>query len=87
MAAQASMNPEEVIAESLADQLQSYITHFCILGCCVMVVGFVEMMLWMWTAERQAVRIRKRFFHSILKQHIGWFDEQQVGELTTRLAE
>ena len=72
---------------SLTDQLRDFIGYFCILGCCILIVGWIEMTLWVWTAERQGTRIRKLFFHSIMKQHIGWFDEQQVGELTTRLAE
>ena len=42
---------------------------------------------WGITCERQVHRIRKQFFNAILRQEIGWFDTQQSGELTTRLAE
>ena len=32
-------------------------------------------------------RVRKRSFKAILRQDIGWFDQQQTGKLVTRLTE
>ena len=39
------------------------------------------------SAYRQTRRIRLDFYHSILHQEIGWFDVNEVNELSTRLAE
>jgi ABC-type multidrug transport system fused ATPase/permease subunit len=83
---QASVYADEINA-LVTGSMKKYIKFFCILGACMLVLGALSVALWMWTAERQSTRIRKLLFHAIMRQHIGWFDEQQVGELTTRLAD
>ena len=35
----------------------------------------------------QAVRIRVTFFRAVLRQDIAWFDENSVGELTSRITD
>lgn len=75
------------MVDDLTEVMKEFIIYFCVLGCAVMVVGFIAIWMWTWTAERQTNRIRKLFFSTIMRQHIGWFDQQQVGDLTTRLAE
>uniref|UniRef100_A0A8C2XQ30 ATP binding cassette subfamily B member 1 n=1 Tax=Cyclopterus lumpus TaxID=8103 RepID=A0A8C2XQ30_CYCLU len=42
---------------------------------------------WTLSAGRQTKRIRKLFFHCIMKQDIGWFDVSETGELNTRLTD
>ena len=39
------------------------------------------------SGERQTFKLRKSFFKSLLREEISWYDKQQSGELTTRLAE
>ena len=68
-------------------QVQPLIGWFCLVGCCVLVAGYLEIAFWSWAAERQTRRVRTLFFDSIMKQQIGWFDTHQSGELSTRLAE
>ena len=41
----------------------------------------------MWQASRQTNKIRKKFFKSILRQDISFFDLNLAGQLNTRLAE
>ncbi|XP_065886141.1 ATP-dependent translocase ABCB1-like [Dysidea avara] len=41
--------------------------------------------LFQHACERQLLVIRKRFFHSILRQEIGWFDVNSVGNINSRL--
>ncbi|ELU18040.1 hypothetical protein CAPTEDRAFT_197681 [Capitella teleta] len=67
--------------------LRGYIKYFCALGCGMFLLGSLAMSMWVWAAERQSTRIRKLFFQALMRQHIGWFDQQQVGELTARLAD
>ena len=39
----------------------------------------------MMAAERQVRRIRFALFRSIMTQEIGWFDQLNAGELSSRL--
>ena len=50
-------------------------------------IRYMMMCFWTLTAERQTRRIRKLAFHNIMRQHIGWFDLHQTGELNVRLSE
>ena len=47
--------------------------------------GYVQIILWTLTAERQAKRIRIGLFSSIVKQDISWFDTYKTRELNSRL--
>lgn len=40
-----------------------------------------------YAAERQVLRIRKEFFHAVLKQDLGWYDTNTTSEFATRLTE
>lgn len=61
--------------------------YFSIMGAVVMVAAYLQMAFWTLSAGRQTKRIRTLFFHSIMKQEIGWFDVNETGELNTRLTE
>lgn len=41
----------------------------------------------MLSCERQVNKLRREFLKAILRQEIAWFDENQSGELTSRLSE
>ena len=58
-----------------------------VVGCVVLVVGYITLACFMASAYRQGQRIRTLLFQSILRQEIGWFDTHDSGELNTRLAE
>lgn len=49
--------------------------------------GFLQVACWSYTGERQTQRLREQYVQAILKQEIGWFDEEGAGELSTRVAE
>jgi ABC-type multidrug transport system fused ATPase/permease subunit len=38
-------------------------------------------------AQRQSVKIRTEYFRSLLRQEMGWFDEQETGALTSRIGD
>ncbi|XP_013418888.1 multidrug resistance protein 1 [Lingula anatina] len=60
---------------------------FAVVASVVLVSGYLAVMSWSWTAERQTRRIRTLFFNAILRQDIQWFDTHEVGELNTRISD
>lgn len=64
-----------------------YAIYYSILGFVVMVTAYMQVSFWTLAAGRQVKRIRKLFFHCIMKQEISWFDITETGELNTRLTE
>lgn len=64
-----------------------YAIYYSILGFVVMLAAYMEVSFWTLAAGRQVKRIRKLFFHCIMKQEISWFDITETGELNTRLTE
>ena len=57
------------------------------MGLAAIVFGYLQNMFWLYSSIHQALRIRTLAFESILKQDIGFFDTNDAGELTSRLAE
>ena len=53
----------------------------------ISLLSYMMMSFWTLTAERQTRRIRSLAFHNIMRQHIGYFDLHQTGELNVRLSE
>ncbi|NXA31903.1 MDR1 protein, partial [Eudromia elegans] len=51
----------------------------------VLLAAYIQTSFWTLAAGRQIKKIRKQFFHAIMRQEIGWFDVNDVGELNTRL--
>ena len=50
-------------------------------------VGYLQVYCYKAAAFNQCQRIRTQLFGNILRQHIGWFDVIEAGELNTRLSE
>ncbi|CAK8684913.1 unnamed protein product [Clavelina lepadiformis] len=61
--------------------------YFTILAIVVWVFGAMQVTAWMLQAVRQTKMIRIKFFRSILRQNIGFFDLNSAGELNTRMAD
>uniref|UniRef100_A0A8C5JKQ5 Phosphatidylcholine translocator ABCB4 n=1 Tax=Junco hyemalis TaxID=40217 RepID=A0A8C5JKQ5_JUNHY len=51
----------------------------------VLLAAYIQTSFWTLAAGRQIKKIREKFFHAIMRQEIGWFDVNDVGELNTRL--
>lgn len=64
-----------------------YAIYYSILGFVVMLAAYMQVSFWTLAAGRQVKRIRRLFFHCIMKQEISWFDVTETGELNTRLTE
>uniref|UniRef100_A0A8C2Z5S5 ATP binding cassette subfamily B member 1 n=1 Tax=Cyclopterus lumpus TaxID=8103 RepID=A0A8C2Z5S5_CYCLU len=72
---------------TLEADMTQYAISYSILGFVVLVVAYGQVAFWTLSAGRQTKRIRKLFFHCIMKQDIGWFDVSETGELNTRLTD
>uniref|UniRef100_A0A8C9VRZ6 ATP-binding cassette, sub-family B (MDR/TAP), member 4 n=1 Tax=Scleropages formosus TaxID=113540 RepID=A0A8C9VRZ6_SCLFO len=64
-----------------------YAIFYSVMGVIVLVAAYLQVALWTLAAGRQIKRIRKKFFHAIIHQEIGWFDVNEAGELNTRLTD
>ena len=73
--------------DDLIDEINILVIYYCALGVVALVSGWLHVSLFQYSCERQLHIIRRRFFHSILRQEIGWFDVNSAGELNSRLSE
>ncbi|XP_030639390.1 ATP-dependent translocase ABCB1 [Chanos chanos] len=73
--------------ETLGEQMTRYAIYYSILGFVVLLSAYIQVAFWTLAAGRQVKRLRKLFFHSIIKQEIGWFDVNETGQLNTRLTD
>ncbi|EMP26530.1 Multidrug resistance protein 1, partial [Chelonia mydas] len=76
-----SFNPYE----KLEEQMSRYAYYYSGIGAGVLFAAYIQIAFWTLAAGRQIKKIRQQFFHSIMRQEIGWFDVNDVGELNTRL--
>ena len=56
------------------------------MGIASFVASVLSFAIFMITGENQAIRVRKQYFSSILKQEIGWFDKINPTELASNVA-
>ncbi|KAI5092339.1 ATP-binding cassette, sub-family B (MDR/TAP), member 4 isoform 1, partial [Silurus meridionalis] len=73
--------------QTLGEQMTRHAIYYSIMGGVVLFAAYMQVAFWTLAAGRQVKRLRKLFFHSILKQDIGWFDVNETGQLNTRLAD
>ena len=71
--------------DDLIDEINTLVIYYCALGVVAFVCGWLHVSLFQYACERQLQIIRKKFFHSVLRQEIGWFDVNSIGELNSRL--
>ena len=73
--------------DEFTDQVVLYCIYFTIIATSVFGLGFVQISFFQMACERQVRKIRLLFYRAILKQNIGWFDNNPSGELASRLNE
>lgn len=56
-------------------------------GLGMLVTSWLQVGFWMITGERQAIRFREEYFRALLRQEIGWFDQVNPSEFTSKIAE
>ncbi|KAM9807166.1 ATP-dependent translocase ABCB1-like [Syngnathus typhle] len=72
---------------TLQEDMGSFSVYFMITGFLVLVAAYMQVAFFTLAAVRQVKRIRKCFFHSIMRQDIGWFDVNETASLNTRLVD
>ncbi|XP_054636999.1 ATP-dependent translocase ABCB1-like isoform X2 [Dunckerocampus dactyliophorus] len=72
---------------TLQADMTNFAIYYSILGALVLVAAYMQVAFFTLSAGRQVKRIRKHFFHSVMRQDIGWFDVSETGELNTRLTD
>ncbi|XP_034030717.1 ATP-binding cassette, sub-family B (MDR/TAP), member 4 [Thalassophryne amazonica] len=77
--------PNGSFLNTLEEEMTTYAIYYSIMGAVVLVAAYMQVAFWTLAAGRQVKRIRKLFFHCIMRQDIGWFDINETGELNTRL--
>ncbi|CAD5117027.1 DgyrCDS5856 [Dimorphilus gyrociliatus] len=73
--------------ENLLDDMRKYSSYYAIIALAIFIIGTIQNFSWKATSQRQSFKIRNLLFKSILKQNMGWFDTQEIGEINTRLTE
>ena len=73
--------------DDLIEEVNTLVIYYCIFGVMAFVCGWLQISMFQFACERQLHIIRKKFFHSIIRQEVGWFDVNSSGELNTRLNE
>ncbi|XP_019479255.1 PREDICTED: multidrug resistance protein 1 [Hipposideros armiger] len=71
----------------LEKEMTTYAYYYTGIGAGVLIAAYIQVSFWCLAAGRQILKIRKQFFHAIMRQEIGWFDVHDVGELNTRLTD
>ncbi|XP_006779226.1 PREDICTED: phosphatidylcholine translocator ABCB4 isoform X1 [Myotis davidii] len=77
------LNPGRILEE----EMTRYAYYYSGLGAAVLVAAYIQVSFWTLAAGRQIRKIRKEFFHAVLRQEIGWFDINDTTELNTRLTD
>ncbi|KAI8055019.1 multidrug resistance protein 1 [Syncephalis plumigaleata] len=62
-----------------------YVIYFVILGVVTFIVAYLQQSMWMLSGENQTSELRRRYFASIIRQEIAWFDATSTGDLTSRI--
>lgn len=71
----------------IESQMALFASYYAGIGCAVLVLGYLQICLWVMAAARQTQKIRKAYFRKIMRMDIGWFDCTSVGELNTRISD
>ncbi|EHB16584.1 Multidrug resistance protein 1 [Heterocephalus glaber] len=75
------------VSFNLEEEMTTYAYYYTGIGAGVLIAAYIQVSFWCLAAGRQTQKIRKQFFHAIMKQEVGWFDVHDVGELNTRLTD
>ncbi|XP_072109854.1 ATP-dependent translocase ABCB1 isoform X1 [Mobula birostris] len=75
------------LTETLEEQMTRFAYYYVAIGGGVLVTSFMQVAFWSLAAARQTKKIRKEFFHAVLRQEMGWFDVNDTAEINTRLTD
>ncbi|XP_058096561.1 ABC transporter B family member 19 isoform X1 [Magnolia sinica] len=68
--------------KKMTDEVSKYALYFVYLGLVVCFSSYAEIACWMYTGERQAITLRKKYLEAVLKQDVGFFDtDARTGDI------
>ncbi|XP_051120699.1 ABC transporter B family member 19 [Andrographis paniculata] len=66
----------------MTHEVAKYALYFVYLGLIVCFSSYAEIACWMYTGERQAGALRKKYLEAVLKQDVGFFDtDARTGDI------
>ncbi|XP_075443556.1 ATP-dependent translocase ABCB1 isoform X1 [Ascaphus truei] len=71
----------------LQEKMTTFALYYTGIGFAVLIAAYIQISFWTLAAGRQIRKIRRHFFHAVLRQEVGWFDVNDAGELNTRLTD
>uniref|UniRef100_A0A663E1E6 ATP binding cassette subfamily B member 1 n=1 Tax=Aquila chrysaetos chrysaetos TaxID=223781 RepID=A0A663E1E6_AQUCH len=80
-----AVNFSSDVLGKLEKDMTRYAYYYSAIAAGVLLAAYIQTSFWTLAAGRQIKKIREKFFHAIMRQEIGWFDVNDVGELNTRL--
>ena len=76
--------PNQLTADQFESQLATFSLFYVGIGVLVYLSSLIQITFWQTACERQTHRIRRAFFHSMLRQELAWFDQNRAGELSAK---
>lgn len=79
-------NLDQIPVEEITAEIGSVAKYFLILAAVAFVTSFIQVRLQVNVAHRICGRLRRMFFRSLMSQDYAWYDKNNGGELTARVA-
>jgi len=73
-------------ADRLLEEMETLAIKLIILSAVAAVLAFLQVFCWSLAATRQGARIRSLYVESLFRKDAAWYDAQDSGELTARVA-
>ncbi|XP_062869573.1 bile salt export pump isoform X2 [Trichomycterus rosablanca] len=68
-------------------EMTNFAYYYVGIGMAVLILGYLQISLWVASAARQIKIIRRLYFSKVMRMEIGWFDCNSVGEINTRMSD
>ncbi|XP_009415585.2 ABC transporter B family member 19 [Musa acuminata AAA Group] len=71
----------------MTHEVSKYALYFVYLGLVVCLSSYAEIACWMYTGERQASALRRKYLEAVLRQDVGFFDtDARTGDIVFSVA-
>lgn len=74
-------------SNQLLEAVQTFAFQNTMIGVVMLVCSYISITVFNYAAHAQILRIRGKFFRSILHQDMAWYDFNQSGEVASRMNE
>ncbi|KAL4503074.1 hypothetical protein ABPG72_014303 [Tetrahymena utriculariae] len=73
-------------ADTVVDNCRTIALWFVGIGAISFILSIFMMYFWISVGQRQAIKFRLEYFKSLLKQEVGYFDQIQANELSSKVS-